>query len=269
MVSDLGARASAGAGGRLSAVLETAALEAVFFLVAWYLSAVGLGRLSKAAMVALALLGIAAHGDPGRYGLSLRNLRADLKWSIYVLLVVFGLGGAVALACAALGLGAPGRADPAELAWDAAWFLVMVALAEELFFRGYVQSRLNEAFTREYGSLIGFRCVWHQGTLVTAVLYFGLPHLLTGVNPFTGRFEVGAQTVLMTASACFLGLIFGVMREKTGNIILPTVTHFSVVYSTLSLFPAVAGGLASAIAPAVALLVFFLKPFQDFLGEES
>jgi len=104
-----------------------------------------------------------------------------------------------------------------RLAGDALCYPVMVGFAEELLFRGYVQSRLNEVLTREYGSLIGFRFTWHQGTLITAIFYFGLPHLLTDINPFTGDFEVGAGTVLIALSACFLRMIFGVMREKTGK----------------------------------------------------
>ncbi|MCD6348702.1 MAG: CPBP family intramembrane metalloprotease [Candidatus Korarchaeota archaeon] len=263
-------RVTLGEDGRVLAVLETAIFEIAFFLIAWYLSAhYNYGNwLSKTGMILLALLGIAIHRSPERYGLSLRNPRMDLKWSLYVLLIVFGLGGIIAYLCVLLGLGAPGRMSPTALVGDALWYLVMVGFAEELFFRGYVQTRLNEVFTRRYNSLLGFKCVWHQGTLVTAVLYFGLPHILTDINPFMGDFGVSAQTLLIAASACFLGLIFGVMREKTGNILLPTIIHFSVVYSTLSLFPAIAGGFAAVIAPMIALFVFFLKPFQDFLNEK-
>lgn len=266
-------RANSRETGKVAAILETSVFEAAFFLIAWYLTSLRTSSdfyswLTKVAMILLAFLGIALHGSPSSYGFSLRNLRKDLKWSLYVLLIMFGFGGVIAYLCVLAGMGSPGRVDLARLAWDILWYLVMVGFAEELFFRGYVQSRLNEAFTREYGSLLGFRCKWHQGTLITAIFYFGLPHLLNDVNPFTGKFGISAQTVLIAVSACFLGLIFGVMREKTGNIILPTVTHFSVVYSTFSLFPTVAGGIASIVAPMVALFVFFLKPFQDFLNEE-
>ncbi len=257
-----------GGGDKIIAIVETAIFEIAFFLSAWYLSASGQGWLPKVAMIILALLGIAAHKSPMSYGFSLRNPRKELKWNLYVLTLVFGLGGFIAYLCVLLGWSPPGEADPARIVGDFLWYLVMVGFAEELFFRGYVQSRLNEAFTREYNSLLGFRCTWHQGTLITAVFYFGLPHVLTDVNPLTGKFGISLQTLLIAASACFLGLIFGVMREKTGNIILPTVTHFSVVYSTFSLFPAIAGGFASVIAPMVSLFVFFLKPFQDFLNEE-
>ncbi len=278
-------------GGKVPAILETAILEAAFFLIAWYLSALNLGHLlPKVAMIVLALLGVAIHGSPKSYGFSVRNPWKELKWSLYVLLIMLGLGGAVAYLCLALGLGAPGRVSLSKVVTDALHYLVMVGFAEELFFRGYVQSRLNEVFTREYESLLGFRCTrlrlslrgflrlyesllgfrctWHQGTLITAILYFGLPHVLTGINPLTGKYGVSAQTLMIAASACFLGLIFGVMREKTGNIILPTITHFSIIYSTFSLFPSIAGGFASIIAPVVALFVFFLKPFQDFLNDE-
>ncbi len=258
---------------RAFAIAETAALEAIFFLIAWYISALNPstghhGWLPKVTMIALALLGIAIHRSPRRYGFHLRNPWKDLKWSLYILMIMLGFGGIIAYLCTLVGLGSLRRASLEELLWDAIWYLVMVGFAEELFFRGYVQSRLNEVFTREYRSLIGFRYEWHQGTLITAIFYFGLPHVLTDINPFTGDFSVGAGTILIAASACFLGLIFGVMREKTGNILLPTVTHFSIVFSTFSLLPSVAGGPAPMIASMAALFVFFLKPFQDLLNEE-
>ncbi len=255
---------------RVLAVLETAIFEIAFFLIAWYLSAhYNYGNwLSKTGMILLALLGIAVHRSTERYGLSLRNPKMDLKWSLYVLLIMFGLGGIIAYLYVLLGLGAPGKISPTGLVGNALWYLVMVGFAEELFFRGYVQSRLNEVFIREYSSLLGFKCIWHQGTLITAIFYFGLPHILTDVNPFTGDFRVNAQTLLIAVSACFLGLIFGVMREKTGNILLPTITHFGVVYSTLSLFPTIAGGHAAILSSMIALFIFFLKPFQDFLNEK-
>lgn len=46
------------------------------------------------------------------------------------------------------------------------------------------------------------------------------------------------------------------------------MTHFSIVYSTFSLFPSLAGGTASIIAPMVSLFVFFLKPFQYFVSDD-
>lgn len=258
-----------GEGGCATAILETAAVEAAFFLAAWYFSArySSGGWISKTVMIMLALLGIAIHRAPG-YGFTVRNPRKDLKWSLYILSLIFGLGSVIAILCSMLGLGSLRKPIPGKLLGDIPWYLFMVGFAEELFFRGYVQPRLNQAFTREYNSLLGFRCTWHQGTLITAIFYFGLPHILTDINPLTGKFMVSIQTLLITASACFLGLIFGVMREKTGNILLPTITHFSIVYSTLSLFPAITTGPAAMVAPMIALFIFFLKPFQDLLNEK-
>uniref|UniRef100_A0A7C2WIT6 CPBP family intramembrane metalloprotease n=1 Tax=Thermorudis sp. TaxID=1969470 RepID=A0A7C2WIT6_9BACT len=90
--------------------------------------------------------------------------------------------------------------------------LFCVALAEEVFFRGYVQSRLNESLGRPY-RLLGVPSGWG---LAIAALLFGLAHVLSPA----GSFQWGCG--LWTAA---LGVTFGYLREKSGSVLAPTVVH--------------------------------------------
>jgi len=143
---------------------------------------------------------------------------------------------------------------------------VFVGFAEELFFRGYVQSRLNEVFSRKYRKFLWVGFKWTQGTLITAVFLFGIPHLLTGVNPFLGYYGIEPFTVFMTISAIFMGLVFGVIREKTGCILVTTVLHGSTDFVALTLSKVV-GLTVSNIAADVALFIFFAILFEKLLKE--
>jgi membrane protease YdiL (CAAX protease family) len=123
----------------------------------------------------------------------------------------------------ALGLAAPGlaiyRGAPA---WQVAGLVTSLtfctALGEELFFRGYVQSRLNNVFGRPwqlFGVPIG------PGLLIASLL-FGSIHVLNPTRPFEGHWEFswswGAIGVLG-------GLLYGFLRELTGSIWAGTIVH--------------------------------------------
>ena len=90
--------------------------------------------------------------------------------------------------------------------------LLYAALGEEVFFRGYVQSRLNEAFGRPYRLLV----VPCGGGLVIAVLLFGLTHVL-------GPTELPQSGWGLWTAA--IGLVFGYLREKSGSVLAPAVAH--------------------------------------------
>lgn len=95
--------------------------------------------------------------------------------------------------------------------------LLGAAVAEELFFRGYAQSRLNEAFARPYRVL---GTDFGPGLFIASAL-FGLVHGLNTYNYFqcAGRFNY--CHALVTASALFHGLL----RERTGTIVAPIIVH--------------------------------------------
>lgn len=85
--------------------------------------------------------------------------------------------------------------------------LLVVALPEEFFYRGYVQSRLRDAWPdgrRFLGARLG-RAFW-----ITAIL-FGLGHLAI--------FETWRIAVVFPA------LLFGWMRERTGTVIGAALFH--------------------------------------------
>jgi len=101
-----------------------------------------------------------------------------------------------------------------RLAFSASWGLLLlyhlacVALPEEVFYRGYMQSRLNEAFpvrVRLFSACVGF------GWLYTTLL-FALGHYLID-------FRVNTLATFLP------GLVFGWLRERTGSVAASTIFH--------------------------------------------
>lgn len=94
--------------------------------------------------------------------------------------------------------------------------LIFVAFLEEFFFRGYVQSRLNDCF----GKPFRFQNVEFGAGLLLAAAIFGLFHPLTVAN------ETPWAWALWTAAG---GLIFGFVREKTGTIVALAILHGAIM----------------------------------------
>lgn len=99
--------------------------------------------------------------------------------------------------------------------WILMWLvtqLFFIALPEEYFYRGYIQTRLGDAFKAR-----GTRKWWivTPQNLATSVL-FGLGHLFIPVGGvlLPGRFSV-----------FFPSLLFGLLRERTGSITASVVYH--------------------------------------------
>jgi len=84
---------------------------------------------------------------------------------------------------------------------------VFISPGEEILFRGFIQSRLNEAFGRPY-RFLGIN--WGVGLIITSLI-FGLLHI------FHGYIDVAACVAL--------GFVLGLVREKTGTIIAPAILH--------------------------------------------
>jgi membrane protease YdiL (CAAX protease family) len=97
--------------------------------------------------------------------------------------------------------------------------LVFVGFLEEFFFRGFIQSRLNDYFGRPFS----FANVQYGPGLILAALAFGLFHPITvaGSTPW--------PWALWTA---VLGLVLGFAREKTGSVVTPAVLHAVIVLPT-------------------------------------
>lgn len=97
-------------------------------------------------------------------------------------------------------------------------YAFFVGFGEEMLYRGYMQSRLNEAFGRPY-QFFGVPFGW--GAIITALL-FGFAHvgILRWILGLTTEVALpwGVWTV-------FSGLVFGFVREKSGGILAPALLH--------------------------------------------
>lgn len=90
------------------------------------------------------------------------------------------------------------------------WFyqLLVVALPEEFFFRGYFQSRLNQYFKPRW-RFLGISFGW--GLILTALI-FAFAHSVI-------------QLKWWHFSIFFPGLLFGYLKERTGSITAPVLFH--------------------------------------------
>lgn len=98
------------------------------------------------------------------------------------------------------------------------WQFVFSGFGEEFVWRGYLQSRLNQAFGRSY-RLWG---VQFGPGLIAASLLFGLTHAFNTYDPAAGKFELAWGWALFTT---FSGLFFGFIREKTNSLLASSIAH--------------------------------------------
>lgn len=86
--------------------------------------------------------------------------------------------------------------------------VLAVALPEEVFYRGWIQTRLALVFRRRinvFGTPFGLH-------IVVASALFALSHLVLVPAPFR-------------LAVFFPGLLFGLLREKTGSVVAPVILH--------------------------------------------
>lgn len=161
-------------------------------------------------------------GNIERYGFTTQPLGLGLLLAaigILIVLPLFAVGFVVVVraACTHAPSMVPGSCFrafhpvwrlPGDFPMQVAAQLVVVALPEELFFRGYVQGRLEDALppTR---TLWGARVGW--AWLLGAAL-FGLGHFLVTFEP-------------QMLSRFFPGLAFGWMFARTRSILASTIFH--------------------------------------------
>lgn len=189
--------------------------------------AIGFVHRNLHTMVALVFLGLPQlvlrrRGNIERYGFTAQPLGIGLTIAavaIAVVLPLFSVGFVLVLrqACAHAPSLVPGSCAralhpvwrlPPDFLLQAAAQLVVVALPEELFFRGYVQGRLEDALPptrRLLGAPVG--AAW----LVGAAL-FGLGHFLVTFEP-------------QMLTRFFPGLVFGWMFARTRSILPGTIFH--------------------------------------------
>ncbi|MBL9120360.1 MAG: CPBP family intramembrane metalloprotease [Phycisphaerae bacterium] len=95
--------------------------------------------------------------------------------------------------------------------------ILSATIAEEVFFNGYMQSRLNEAFGRPWRT---FGVAFGPSLLIVA-FFFGLVHLLNTFDYFRWQGRLAWWWGFSAAAALFHGLL----REKTGSIVAPAIVH--------------------------------------------
>ena len=98
------------------------------------------------------------------------------------------------------------------------FYILFLGLGEELLFRGYIQSRLNEAFGKPYRF---FGVSWGWGIVITSVL-FGLMHVVNVGGLVGGAWRPEWWWGFWTF---FGGLALGFVREKTGSIAASAILH--------------------------------------------
>jgi membrane protease YdiL (CAAX protease family) len=91
---------------------------------------------------------------------------------------------------------------------------------EEIMFRGYMQSRLNEGFGYSW-KFAGVK--FGPGLLIASIL-FGVLHLLNPLlnNPLQGQYTLAIWSGI---TSTFGGFLFGFVREKTGDVLAPSIAH--------------------------------------------
>jgi len=90
--------------------------------------------------------------------------------------------------------------------------LLFVGFLEEFFFRGYLQTRLNEIFGKPF-VVLNLHFGWG---LILASLLFGLAHVFSPGNPW--HWAWGGWTFTS-------GLCFGILREKSGSFLASALVH--------------------------------------------
>jgi membrane protease YdiL (CAAX protease family) len=98
------------------------------------------------------------------------------------------------------------------------WQLIVSGFGEEIRYRGYYQSRVNQEFGRPY-QLMGIR--FGPGLIVSSIL-FGLVHAFNTFNPLIGQYDFAWPWALFTLAG---GFFFGLLREKTGDVTACTIAH--------------------------------------------
>ena len=97
-------------------------------------------------------------------------------------------------------------------------YALFVGFGEEILYRGYMQSRLNEVFGRPF-QFFGVPYGW--GAIITS-LFFGLSH--AGILGWILELSTGI-TLAWGFWTFFGGLVFSLVREKSGSVLAPALLH--------------------------------------------
>jgi uncharacterized protein len=98
------------------------------------------------------------------------------------------------------------------------WQLIVSGFGEEIRYRGYYQSRVNQEFGKPY-QIGGIR--FGPGLIVSSIL-FGLIHATQTFNPLIGQYDFAWPWAQFTLAG---GFFFGLLREKTDDVTACTIAH--------------------------------------------
>jgi len=105
------------------------------------------------------------------------------------------------------------------LEWAPVWQLVLVAVPEEIFFRGYLQQRIR-VWALERSPDRPLRAAW-MAIAASALLFAGA--------------HVAVEPGWVRAAVLFPGLLMGWLRERTGGLLAPTGFHWLANITVLGL----------------------------------
>lgn len=98
------------------------------------------------------------------------------------------------------------------------FYLFFLGPGEEILFRGYIQSRLNEVWGRPFRF---FGVPWGWGLIVTSII-FGCMHVINIGSLIAGGWQLQWWWGFWTF---FAGWLHGFLREKTGSVVAPAILH--------------------------------------------
>jgi len=249
-------------------MIEVLLVIVIFMILAWFIevkvSFLFWGFVSKTVMILLSIVIVVSRRKHLEdYGLSIKNLSFSCKRGALFSLTVIT---PPLLALLVLGQLKTTIENVESLVVDIFWYFVMVGFAEELFFRGYIQTRLNEAFNKYFRKFLGFEVEYGWGLIITIPgVIFGVVHIFSGINPFKGTYVIDPFYVFIVILATFFGLLFGVIREKTGDIWACSILHGTWDFFWILIFMP-SNATISGITMFIGFFIVFGILFEKFLG---
>ncbi|MEM2589815.1 MAG: CPBP family intramembrane glutamic endopeptidase [Zestosphaera sp.] len=231
---------------RYVALLEVCLVSLILVFVAWlheaylaYLSGIFFGFSFKTFMMLVTLLTVILPRRSFRiYGFLPESPHFTLKWSL-VFIAVFIIPTAVSIIMSAtLGIAKPARLSLLSVILNVIFYMVFVGLVEEAYFRGYVQSRLNEVFEKRWRRLVfkTWRVDYGVSLLLTSVI-FALIHIVNYWNPITSRWEPVWWMPIHILGGFAFGCLAGAIREAS-DIYVSASLHGGIMtsYTFLSIY---------------------------------
>ncbi len=128
---------------------------------------------------------------------------------------------------------------------------VLGGLCEEFFYRGFVQGSLNK--------VIGDKI----SPILTGVI-FGLAHLSNYVNLFTGEHGLSIGAIIWILISCFVGMYFGFLRRKCGDIYCSTIFHGSQDFTSSVMSMLGCSSSISIMALGIGWIIFLGIAYRQF-----